>query len=79
MQYRYSGSNTIVMVVEDSLTTINTGDVVELSHAPSSEFQPIKPKKVVKNKVVKEKKTAPKKTKSTEVSNASQTETSKLG
>ena len=79
MQYRYSGSQTIVMVVGDSLTTIQSGDIVDLPTPPSSEFQPLQQKKVVEKKVASKKKSAPKKTQSKEVSNASKTEISKLG
>jgi len=79
VQYRYEGHDTVVMLVGDSLTTITSGDIVDLSHPPSGDFHSLKPKKVVEKKVAKNNKAAPKKNQSKEVSNASQTETSDLG
>ena len=77
MKYKYNGTLSTVLLVEDDLLTISRGDVVDIGSPPSSEFvlveeqEPVHPHARVptKNKV-------PKKAK--RITNANKTETSGL-
>tara|TARA_R100001086_G_C11648132_1_gene206533 strand:- start:263 stop:466 length:204 start_codon:yes stop_codon:yes gene_type:complete len=66
MKFKYVGIISTVCVVEDRLIQVNTGDIVELKKAPSSDFRRLSsPPKVIKKKKV--------------IKNAPGTQTSSLG
>jgi|TARA_R110000744_G_scaffold294540_1_gene404737 hypothetical protein len=66
MKFKYVGIVPTVCVVEDRLIQVNTGDIVELKKAPSSDFRRFSSvPKVTKNKKV--------------INNAPGTQTSSLG
>ena len=78
MKCRYEGSIPMLMVLENKLTTVSCGDVVDVPTLPSSEFVSLEAP-LPKTPVVEKKKPAVKKTQTKEVTNATKTETSKLG
>jgi hypothetical protein len=73
MKYRYNGTLSTVLLVEDDLISISRGDVVDIDSPPSSEFILVKTTKPVKTT---KKKTVSKKVK--RITNADKTETSGL-
>lgn len=73
MKYRYNGTLTTVLLVEDVLLSIGKGDVVDIDSPPSSEFilvEAPKPVKTIKKKTVSKK--------AKRITNADKTETSGL-
>jgi|ETNvirenome_6_85_1030632.scaffolds.fasta_scaffold00251_8 hypothetical protein len=74
MKYRYNGTLSTVLLVEDALISISRGDVVDIDSPPSSEFILVETTKPVKT--TKKKKTVSKKVK--RITNADKTETSGL-
>jgi hypothetical protein len=84
-KYRYTGSHSMVCLVNDTIAEVSPGQIIEVAEAPTSEFQCLDPvkKEVPKAKAPQPtKKTgAPKKVvqKTKEVKNASTTQTSGLG
>ena len=76
MKYRYNGTLTTVLLVEDVLLSVGKGDVVDIESPPSSEFILVETPKPVKTTKKKKKKTVSKKAK--RITNADKTETSGL-